>query len=42
MPSPLGQYIRDIRDIRRTGAAVDETSYYGSLANLFNTVGASP
>ena len=41
MLSPLGHYIRDIRDIRRSGAAVDETSYYGSLANLLNTVGAS-
>ena len=29
MLSPLEHYIRDIRDIRRSGAAVDETSYYG-------------
>jgi hypothetical protein len=36
---PLEQYLRDLRDIRSTGAGVAETSYYGSLANLLNEVG---
>src|SRR5258708_5612536 len=36
---PLETYLRDLRDIRSTGAAVKETSYYGPLANLLNEVG---
>ncbi|MBI3946622.1 MAG: N-6 DNA methylase [Armatimonadetes bacterium] len=38
---PLEAYIRELRDIRATGAAVQETSYYGALANLLNAVGAT-
>ena len=29
----------ELRDIRSSGAAVKETSYYGALANLFNEIG---
>ena len=36
---PLEAYIRDISTIRSTGAATPETSYYSSLASLFNDVG---
>ena len=36
---PLETYLRDLRDIRSTGAAVKETSYYPPLANLLNAVG---
>jgi hypothetical protein len=36
---PLESYLRDLHDIRSTGAAVKETSYYPPLANLLNTVG---
>ncbi len=32
-------YLRDLHDIRSTGAAVKETSYYPPLANLLNAVG---
>jgi hypothetical protein len=35
----LETYLRDLSDIRSTGAAVKETSYYPPLANLLNTVG---
>ena len=38
---PLETYLRDLRDIRSTGAAVKETSYYPPLANLLNAVGQS-
>ncbi|HTU19552.1 MAG TPA: hypothetical protein VMG10_15940 [Gemmataceae bacterium] len=38
---PLQTYLRDLHDIRSTGAAVDETSYYPPLANLLNAVGQS-
>ena len=34
------KYLRDLRDIRSSGAAVKETSYYGTLENLLNEVGA--
>jgi hypothetical protein len=37
--NPLELYIRELRDIRSSGAAVDETSYYGFLSNLFNEIG---
>ena len=33
------QYFRELHDIRSTGAAVPETSYYGILANLLNHIG---
>ena len=36
---PLETYIRELRDIRASGAAVAETSYYGPLATLLNEVG---
>jgi len=32
-------YLRDLRNIRSSGAAVPETSYYGALANLLNAIG---
>lgn len=38
---PLEKYILDLRDIRSTGEAVPETSYYGVLASLLNEVGKS-
>ncbi len=34
-------YLRELRDIRSTGAAVPETSYYGPLANLLNEIGST-
>src|SRR5258708_5372206 len=39
MADPVEIYLRDLRDIRSTGAAVKETSYYSPLANLFNEIG---
>ncbi len=36
---PLQTYLSELHDIRSTGAAVKETSYYPPLANLFNAVG---
>ena len=39
MSSPLEQYLRELRDIRSSGAAVKETSYYPALSNLFNEIG---
>ena len=41
MSDPVATYIQELRDIRSTGAAVKETSYYGTLANLLNEVGKS-
>ncbi len=35
----LETYLTELRDIRSSGEAVNETSYYGSLANLFNDIG---
>ena len=37
--NPVETYLRDLRDIRSTGAAVPETSYYGCLERLLNEVG---
>jgi hypothetical protein len=37
--NPLATYLREMRDIRSTGSATDETSYYTPLANLLNEVG---
>ena len=37
--NPLATYLRELCDIRSSGAAVKETSYYGALANLLNEVG---
>jgi hypothetical protein len=39
MHNALETYLRDLRDIHNTGAAVKETSYYGPLANLLNEFG---
>jgi hypothetical protein len=36
---PLHDYLRDLHEIRATGAGVKETSYYPPLANLLNAVG---
>jgi len=36
---PVEIYIHELLDIRRSGEAVKETSYYGTLANLFNEIG---
>ncbi|NTW97034.1 MAG: hypothetical protein HGB28_00575, partial [Oscillochloris sp.] len=32
-------YLRDLHDIRASGSAVKETSYYPALAALLNTIG---
>jgi len=36
---PLENYLKELYEIRSTGAAVPETSYYGPLAAMFNEVG---
>ncbi len=36
---PVENYIRELLDIRRSGEAVKETSYYGPLAHLMNETG---
>ena len=36
---PLEIYLEELSAIRSSGAAVKETSGYGSLANLFNAIG---
>lgn len=37
--SAFETYIRDLQEIRATGAAVKETSYYGALEKLLNELG---
>jgi hypothetical protein len=37
--SPLEDYLRNLSQIRSSGSAVDETSFYGSLEALFNEIG---
>jgi hypothetical protein len=37
--NPLETYLHDLNEIRSSGAAVKETSYYGPLASLFNEIG---
>lgn len=37
--NPLETYLKVLSEIRSSGAAVKETSYYGSLANLLNEIG---
>ena len=37
--TPLETYLRELRDIRSSGAAVKETSYYPAFSNLLNEVG---
>ena len=39
--NPLEAYLRRLRDIRRSGSAVPETSYYPALAELLDAVGAT-
>ncbi|MEJ7763716.1 MAG: N-6 DNA methylase, partial [Thermomicrobiales bacterium] len=39
MSDLLENYLRELRDIRRSGAATPETSYYPALSNLLNGVG---
>src|ERR1700732_5272960 len=39
--NPLEDYLRDLRDFRRSGSAVPETSYYRALAALLDAVGAA-
>jgi hypothetical protein len=36
---PLESYLRELRDIRSSGAGVEEESYYTPLANLLNEAG---
>ena len=37
--NPLEVYLKELRDIRGTGAAVAETSFYPALSNLLNEIG---
>jgi hypothetical protein len=37
--NPLATYLRELRDMRASGANVPETSFYGPLANLPNDIG---
>ena len=37
----VADYLRDLREIRRSGQAVPETSYYGTLETLLNELGKS-
>jgi hypothetical protein len=39
--NPLEDYLRELRDIRRSGSAVPETSYYPALIALLDAVGAT-
>jgi hypothetical protein len=39
--NPLEDYLHGLSDIRRSGSAVPETSYYPPLAALFDVVGAT-
>ncbi|MBI1881848.1 MAG: DNA methyltransferase, partial [Chloroflexi bacterium] len=39
MTTPLTQYIQSMRQIKASGAATPETSYYGPLETLLNVVG---
>lgn len=36
---PVEQYLHDLNDIHRAGAAVKETSYYGTLEHFLNEIG---
>jgi hypothetical protein len=37
--NPLETYLKELSEIRSSGALVKETSYYGPLANLLNEIG---
>ncbi len=39
MPSPLARYLRRLHEIRSTGAATKETSFYAPLERLLNAAG---
>ena len=39
--NPLEAYLKEVCDIRSTGAAVAETSFYPALSNLLNEIGKS-
>ena len=39
--NPLENYLRELRDIRSSGAGVKESSYYAPLSNLLNEAGKS-
>ena len=39
MTNPFEPYLKELRDIRGTGAAVAETSFYPALSNLLNEIG---
>lgn len=39
--NPVERYLADLREIRSTGAAVPETSYYGALERILNELGKS-
>jgi len=39
MSSEIENYLRRMSEIRRTGSAVKETSFYGTLETFFNEVG---
>jgi hypothetical protein len=39
--TPLDTYLTSLREIRSSGEAVDETSYYGALESFLNEVGKS-
>lgn len=39
MKNAVEAYLKEMHEIRSTGGAVDETSYYGPLCNLLNEVG---
>ncbi len=39
--SPLEAYLTSLKEIRSSGEAVDETSYYGALETFLNEIGKS-
>ncbi len=39
MTNPLETYLKELSEIRASGAGVKETSYYGPLANFLNEIG---
>jgi hypothetical protein len=39
MNHPLETYLKELSEIRASGAGVKETSYYGPLDNLLNEIG---
>jgi hypothetical protein len=39
MTNPLETYLKELTEIRASGAGVKETSYYGPLSNLLNEIG---